>query len=225
VAARQAPTAERVRVVVTAHLDEGSFVRRLLLIPIACCLLLVGTAATAQAKPRWWHHHAPAGSIVDVAVKASSANGPDRNPYDYDLLIAAVTATGLAPVLADEKKTFTVFAPNDRAFKRLVADLSGTYPASEQAALDAILATFSVDQIRNVLLYHVVAGKKLSPLQVLFARSLTMANGGTVRPRGFTLRDETPALRDPRLVLSGINIQATNGVIHTINRVLVPATP
>ena len=199
--------------------------RRLLLIPIACCLLLVGTAATAQAKPRWWHHHAPAGSIVDVAVKASSANGPDRNPYDYDLLIAAVTATGLAPTLADESKTFTVFAPNDRAFKRLVADLSGTYPASEQAALDAISATFSGDQIRNVLLYHVVAGKKLSPLQVLFARSLTMANGGTVRPRGFTLRDETPALRDPRLVLSGINIQATNGVIHTINRVLVPATP
>jgi uncharacterized surface protein with fasciclin (FAS1) repeats len=219
------PTAERVRVVVTAHLDEGSFVRRLLLIPIACCLLLVGTAATAQAKPRWWHHHAPAGSIVDVAVKASSANGPDRNPYDYDLLIAAVTATGLAPVLADESKTFTVFAPNDRAFKRLVADLSGTYPASEQAALDAIGKTFSGDQIRNVLLYHVVAGRKLSPLQVLFARSLTMANGGTVRPRGFTLRDETPALRDPRLVLSGINIQATNGVIHTIDRVLVPATP
>ena len=222
---RQAPTAERLRVVVTAHLDQGSFVRRLLLIPIACCLLLVGTSATAQAKPRWGHHHAPAGSIVDVAVKASSANGPDRNPYDYDLLIAAVTATGLAPTLADESKTFTVFAPNDRAFERLVADLSGTYPASEKAALDAILATFTVDQIRNVLLYHVVAGKKLSPLQVLFARSLTMANGGTVRPRGFTLRDETPALRDPRLVLSGINIQATNGVIHTINRVLVPATP
>jgi uncharacterized surface protein with fasciclin (FAS1) repeats len=200
-------------------------VRRLLLIPIACCLLLVGTAATAQAKPRWWHHHAPAGSIVDVAVTASSPNGPDRNPYDYDLLIAAVTATGLAPTLADDSKTFTVFAPNDRAFKRLVADLSGTYPASEQAALDAILATFTIDQIRNVLRYHVVAGKKLSPLQVLFARSLTMDNGGTVRPRGLSLRDETPALRDPRLVLSGINVQATNGVIHTINRVLVPAAP
>lgn len=198
--------------------------RRLLLIPIAC-LVLAGSAATAQAHPRWGHHHAPAGSIVDVAVKASTANGPDSNPYDYDLLIAAVTATGLAPTLDDESKTFTVFAPNDRAFKRLVADLSGSYPASEKAALDAILATFTVDQIRNVLLYHVVAGRKLSPLQVLFAGRLTMANGGTVRPRGLFLRDETPALRDPRLVLSGINIGATNGVIHTINRVLVPATP
>ena len=198
--------------------------RRLVLIPIACCLLVAGTAASAEAKPRWWHH-APAGSIVDVAVNASSADGPDANPYDYDLLIAAVTATGLAPTLDDESGTFTVFAPNDRAFERLVADLSGSYPASEKAALDAILATFTVDQIRNVLLYHTVAGKKLSPLQVLFAGSLTMANGGTVRPRGLFLRDETPALRDPRLLLSGLNIRATNGVIHTINRVLVPATP
>ena len=187
-------------------------------------MLVAGTAASAQAKPRWWHH-APAGSIVDVAVKASSADGPDSNPYDYDLLIAAVTATGLAPTLADESKTFTVFAPNDRAFERLVADLSGSRPASEQAALDAILATFTVDQVRNVLLYHVVAGKKLSPLQVLLSRSLTMANGGTVRPRGLVLRDETPALRDPRLLLYGLNLKATNGVIHTINRVLVPAAP
>ena len=49
-----------------------------------------------------------------------------------------------------------------------------------------------------------------------------MANGGTVEPRGVTLRDETPALRDPRLVLFALNIPATNGVIHTIDGVLVP---
>jgi uncharacterized surface protein with fasciclin (FAS1) repeats len=198
--------------------------RRLIATIVATVAVLGLTAQVAGAKSKWWHHK-PAGSIVDVAVKASSANGPDRNPYDYDLLIAAVTATGLAPTLDDESQRFTVFAPNDRAFARLVADLSGSYPASEQAALDAVLATFSVDQIKNVLLYHVVAGRKLGPLQVLFAGSLTMANGGTVRPRLLRLKDETPALQDPRLVLSGLNIRATNGVIHTIDRVLVPATP
>ena len=165
-------------------------------------------------------------TVVDVAVKASSANGPDANPYDYDLLIAAVTATGLAPTLDDESQRFTVFAPNDRAFEKLVADLTGSFPASEQATLDAVLATFTPAQIKNILLYHVVAGRKLGPLQVLFAGSLTMANGGTVKPaRAGPASDETPALRDPRLLLYGLNLQASNGVIHTIDRVLVPATP
>ncbi len=196
--------------------------RRLIVTVVAAVAVLGLTSATASAKPKWWHHK-PAGSIVDVAVKASSAEGPDSNPYDYDLLIAAVTATGLAPVLDDETQTFTVFAPNDRAFERLVADLTGAWPESEQAALDAVLATFSVDEIKNILLYHVVAGEKLGPFEVLFSRSLTMANGGTVKPRGVRLKDETPALRDPKLVLWALNIRATNGVIHTIDRILVPA--
>ena len=43
-----------------------------------------------------------------------------------------------------------------------------------------------------------------------------------MQPRGITLRDETHMLRDPRLVLFASNIPATNGVIHTIDRVLVP---
>ena len=68
--------------------------------------------------------------------RRASAQAPRQNPAR-----SAVTATGLVPTLADESKTFTVFAPNDRAFKRLVADLSGTYPASEQAALDEIRTT------------------------------------------------------------------------------------
>jgi uncharacterized surface protein with fasciclin (FAS1) repeats len=192
---------------------------------VALAALLL-SAATASAHGRWHHHKAgaePAGSIVDVAVAASGTDGPDANGRDYDLLIAAVTATGLAPVLDDDSATFTVFAPNDYAFERLVADLTGAWPESEQATLDAILATFSVDQIKDILLYHVVAGEALSPLDVLRSRSLTMANGGTVRPRGINLRDETPSLRDPRLVLCGVGIRATNGVIHTIDRVLVPA--
>lgn len=182
------------------------------------------TALPAQAHG-WGGHGstAPRGTIVDVAVAASGGGTPDKNPWDYDLLVQAVVATGLDGALADAESTYTVFAPNDRAFLRLVTDLTGSRPASEAAALETIVGAFTTDQIADILLYHVVAGKKLSPVKVITSKSLTMANGGIVKPRGLTLRDETPALKDPRLVLWGLNIKASNGVIHTIDRVLVPA--
>lgn len=166
---------------------------------------------------------APRGTIVDVAVAASGGGAPDSNSHDYDILVQAVLATGLDAALSDTSTKYTVFAPNDRAFLRLVKDLTGVAPASEAAALTTITTAFTTDQIADILLYHVVAGKKLGPIKVLTSKSLTMANGGVVKPRGITLRDETPTLADPRLVLWGLNIQASNGVIHTIDRVLVPA--
>lgn len=183
-------------------------------------LALMLTAAPAQA-----HSGAPArGTIVDVAVAASGGGTPDRNPWDYDILVQAVVATGLDGALADTSTKYTLFAPNDRAFLRLVHDLTGTWPSSEAAALTTITTAFTTAQIKDILLYHVVAGKRLGPIQVLLSRSLTMADGHVVKPRGITLRDETPTLKDPRLVLWRINIPASNGVIHTIDRVLVPAS-
>jgi uncharacterized surface protein with fasciclin (FAS1) repeats len=190
----------------------------------AAVVMIVGVAvapANAAERPSW--NSAPHGSIVDVAVAASGGGTPDNNPNDYDILVQALIATGLDKVLADTSKTYTVFAPNDRAFERLVTDLTGKAPTSEAAALTTITSTFTAAQISNILLYHVVAGKRLGAVQVVFSRSITMANGGRIYPRLITLRDETPSLPDPRLVLTAVNIPASNGVIHTIDRVLVPA--
>jgi uncharacterized surface protein with fasciclin (FAS1) repeats len=182
-------------------------------------LVLVGPVAPASA-----HGSAPSGTIVDVAVAASGGGTPDANPYDYDLLVQALVATNLAPVLADSSRRFTVFAPNDRAFLRLVTDVTGTAPASEAAALATITTTLSVEQISSLLLYHVVPDRSLGAVEVLLSKSITMANGGVVKPRLTTLRDENTALRDPRLILSALNIRATNGVLHGIDRVLIPGT-
>lgn len=181
----------------------------------ALALTFAGTSA-AQADGH-------TGTIVDIAVSASGGGAPDSNPYDYDILVQAVLATGLAPVLADTGTDYTVFAPNDQAFIRLVGELTGTSPASEADALGVITTAFTIDQIRSVLLYHVVPGEALDRVGVLTAGSLTMADGGTVMPRGINVRDESPSLTDPRLVKGAVDIAASNGVIHTIDRVLVPA--
>ncbi|MBI5160668.1 MAG: fasciclin domain-containing protein [Micrococcales bacterium] len=189
---------------------------------VAAGALVALTAAPASASPRQ-NYGAPAGTIVDVAVAASGGGTPDSNPADYDILIQALTVTGLASTLADPTGRFTVFAPNDAAFLRLVTDLTGAAPASEAAALAAIVP-LGVPAISSILLGHVVAGKALGPISVLLSRSITTANGSVIRPRLLTLRDENPRFADPRLVLSGLNIRASNGVIHTIDRVLLPAS-
>jgi len=186
---------------------------------------VVAGALAFTASPASAHQAtAPKGTIVDVAVAASGGGTPDANGSDYDILVQALVATGLDKTLDDPSSTFTVFAPNDRAFERLVTDLTGKAPASEAAALKTITSTFTGEQITDILLYHVVAGKKLSPVKVLFSHEIEMANGGTIEPRGIVLRDETPDLKNPKLVLRAIDIKASNGVIHTIDRVLVPAS-
>jgi len=188
--------------------------KRVIVTALATGALLVSAAAPASAAG-----HEP-GTIVDIAVAASGGGAPDNSPYDYDLLVQAVLYTGLEGVLGNPNASFTVFAPNDQAFLTLVQDLTGVAPASEADALTTIVAALSKDQITNVLLYHVTAGN-LDKVDVNRAKSLTMANGGTVNPRGVNLRDEG-ALTDPRIVRSASDIQASNGVIHTIDRVLIP---
>jgi uncharacterized surface protein with fasciclin (FAS1) repeats len=197
---------------------------RFVIAAVAAAALALGGALPAQASTRTPVHATARGSIVDVLVADSGGGTPDRNPWDYDLLVQAVLATGLAPTLADTSQRFTVFAPDDEAFMRLVTSLTGHRPQSEAAALTTITSTFTIAQIKNLLLYHVVAGKRLGPLQVLTSRSITMANGGKIYPRFITLHDGNNSLPDPRLVLCRINIPASNGVIHTIDRVLVPAS-
>ena len=122
--------------------------------------LVLTAVAPASASPVPTEAPAP-GSIVDVAVAASGGGTPDDNPADYDLLVQALTATGLVPVLADTSKTFTVFAPNDSAFLTTVEDITGTHPESEAEALTLITTALTIEQISDVLLGHVVAGKSL----------------------------------------------------------------
>jgi uncharacterized surface protein with fasciclin (FAS1) repeats len=191
--------------------------RRVLAVLVAGALVAAVAAAPASARGG----DNARGNVVEVALAASGGSVAfDRNPNDYDILVKAVIATGLDDDLAAAQR-ITVFAPNDLAFKRLVRDLTGSWPASEEAAFNTIAGSGA--NIPNILTYH-VATKRLGVFGVLFSRSIQMLNGDDIGVRGITLVDDNDAFANPRLVVRALNIRASNGIIHTIDRVLLPAT-
>lgn len=182
----------------------------------------------ATVLPAHADHHNATNGLTITEIVASSGDY-DNNRNDYDILLNAVLTADLAGTLS--AGDFTVFAPNDGAFLALANDL-GYQGLDEAEAFNAI--TVSLDQISggdpiglltDVLLYHVSPeGKGLR--QVIRQHEVATAlEGAFVRPNGFGLRlvDNDPDLRDPGFIRSASNIQAINGVIHTIDRVLIPA--
>jgi uncharacterized surface protein with fasciclin (FAS1) repeats len=159
---------------------------------------------------------------------ALSGTGFDTNRQDFDILRAAVDAAGLAGTLDDPAANFTVFAPTDQAFIRLAQSL-GFAGTSEQGALDTILDTLTaldpggnpIPLLTSVLTYHVVQGE-LTTAQVLGSNSITTLNGAAITPFGFRLGDLDPTAANPLLLARGADIDATNGIIQTIDRVLLP---
>jgi len=167
------------------------------------------------------------GKSTLAELVAASGGDFDQRWYDYDLLLNAVQAAGLVEALNDPSADFTLFAPNDLAFIRLARDLgysgydeSGTWTFLVDA-LTQLGGGDPIPVLTDILLYH-VAPTSLSPLQVIFAGSIpTLLPGATIEPFFLTLRDNEPDLADPVLRFP-LNVKATNGVLHTINRVLIP---
>ncbi len=151
-------------------------------------------------------------SSSDSSPMASTPTAPERtilqiaaSDTSFKTLAAAVTAAGLASTLADTTAQFTVFAPTDAAFAKLPA---GTV---ENLLKDP------TGTLKDILLYHVVAGKVESPAVVTLSKATTV-NGA----------DVTVEVRDGKVYLNGttmvttVDIQAKNGVIHVIDAVLLP---
>ncbi|MFK7862120.1 MAG: fasciclin domain-containing protein [Granulosicoccus sp.] len=168
----------------------------------------------------------PKTSITEiVAASGGVYDGDDR---DYDILLNAVIAADLADALSDPKADLTVFAPTDRAFIRLARDL-GYRGRDESGAFDAIVAALDelsggapIPLLTNILLYHVSAGSKTLK-EVTDAKSVdTLLVDASFSSFGTFLIDKAPRLRAPNMISSASNIRATNGIVHTINRVLVP---
>ena len=135
---------------------------------------------------------AAAGTIVDVAA---------ANP-DFTTLVAAVKAAGLADTLSGPGP-FTVFAPTNEAFAKLPAGL-----------VDKLLLPANKDVLAKILTYHVLASKVMAA-DVKDGKVATVEGGEITLStmNGVKVNDATVTAAD---------VAASNGVIHVIDKVLVP---
>ncbi|MEM9529280.1 MAG: fasciclin domain-containing protein [Pseudomonadota bacterium] len=135
--------------------------------------------------------------IVDTAVGAGQ----------FETLAAALTAAGLVDTLKGDGP-FTVFAPTDAAFAALPA---GT--------VENLLKPENLEQLQAVLTYHVVAGKVLAA-DVVNLSEATSVQGDTI---DIEVVDGQVKI-DAATVVSA-DVMASNGVIHVIDKVILPGAP
>jgi uncharacterized surface protein with fasciclin (FAS1) repeats len=149
--------------------------------------------ATAGARTESVPAHAASKTIVQTA----EASGR------FKTLVSLVKQAGLASTLSGTGP-FTVFAPTDAAFAKV-----------PQATLDALAADKA--KLKAVLLYHVAKGR-LPAAKVVKRSSIKTLNGASVSVR---VRSGKVYVGGARVVTP--NVKASNGVIHVINKVLIPS--
>ena len=157
---------------------------------------------------------------------AASGGVFDADGTDFDLLLTAVQAAGLAGALDDPDADLTVFAPNDAAFVGL-ANALGFAGTDEGAAFAYIVDALTllsgggdpIALLTDVLLYHVSGGAKGSA-DVLAATSIDTLLGATLGVDGASLVDNDPDVGNPNLIAT--DIQAANGIVHVLDGVLLP---
>ena len=123
---------------------------------------------------------------------------------NFTTLVAAVKAAGLVDTLKGPGP-FTVFAPTDEAFAKLPA---GT--------LEALLKPENKAKLQSILTYHVVLGKVMSQDVV----KLDSAN--TVEGRSIAIRTVNGGVMVNNAHVTKADIEASNGVIHVIDTVILP---
>nr|WP_261385906.1 fasciclin domain-containing protein [Tateyamaria omphalii] len=132
--------------------------------------------------------------IVDTAIAAGS----------FNTLVAAVQAADLVDTLKSPGP-FTVFAPTDEAFAALPA---GT--------VENLLKPENKDQLVSILTYHVLPGQTLSSDLAGQRLSVATVNGANVHIDGRN------GVKVEKSNVIQADILASNGVIHVIDRVLIP---
>ena len=132
--------------------------------------------------------------IVDTAVGAGS----------FNTLVAAVQAAGLVDTLKGDGP-FTVFAPTDEAFAKL-----------PDGTVENLLKPENKDQLIAVLTYHVVPGKVMSSDIAGKKAEVASVQGGEISV------DATDGVKVDNATVVTADVEASNGVIHVIDTVILP---
>jgi uncharacterized surface protein with fasciclin (FAS1) repeats len=125
----------------------------------------------------------------------------------FSLLVEAVVAADLAGILS-QPGPFTVFAPTNDAFVALLQELGVTK--------EALFADKAL--LRQVLTYHVIAGAVLKAEVPLATPIATLQSGSFTVDATLTVTDQ----RGRQAKLSTTDVLASNGVIHVLDRVILP---
>ncbi|MGJ8605576.1 MAG: fasciclin domain-containing protein [Marivita sp.] len=131
--------------------------------------------------------------IVDTAIDAGS----------FGTLVAAVQAAGLVDTLKGEGP-FTVFAPTDEAFAAL-----------PEGTVESLLLPENKDQLVAILTYHVIAGKVMSTDLTDDMEAATVQGSNVMIDL-----DNGVMVQDANVVTA--DIETSNGVIHVIDKVIMP---
>ena len=142
------------------------------------------------------HGKAAAKDIVDTAVSAGQ----------FTTLAAALDAARLIDTLRSDGP-FTVFAPTDEAFAKL-----------PEGTVEGLLKPENRDQLIAILTYHVVPGK-VKAADVIKLDEATTVNGADIT---ISVADSGVRVDDANVVMT--DIEASNGVIHVIDTVILPQT-
>lgn len=148
---------------------------------------------------------AVASCLLTSQVRAATIIATAVAAGDFKTLVAAIQAAGLKDTL-DGKGPFTVFAPTDEAFAALPA---GT--------VESLLKPENKSKLVSILTYHVVPGDITS---ANLAGKTTMAK--TVEGESLDINAAGSAVKVNDATVTKADISADNGVIHVINKVLLP---
>lgn len=162
---------------------------------IAWSLAALAMAALLTSPLAAGHHEQHGKDIVDTAVSAGS----------FQTLVSAVQAAGLVDALKGDGP-LTVFAPTDEAFSKL-----------PEGTLDSLLQPENREKLTAILTYHVVPGR------VMVGDVSSLTSGDTLQgdPLSFEVKDGKVFVNGVQVVQA--DVAASNGVIHVIDQVLLPA--